>query len=106
MRVGRNAGNSSLGEALTGGRMHAGRFAALRCRYTIVRAARAAAPRDGTHAGRASNGRSEAASASADPYSKTRFYRIILVRVDATVTVQWAFLPIRGESFERRKLRN
>ncbi|CAG9234434.1 hypothetical protein BCAR13_720005 [Paraburkholderia caribensis] len=61
----------------------AGRLAALRGSYTIVHAARAAAPRDETRAGRASNGRSEAASASSDPCSKIGFYRMILLRVDA-----------------------
>ncbi|CAD6540648.1 hypothetical protein LMG24235_03572 [Paraburkholderia sabiae] len=44
----------------------AGRLAALRYSYAIVRAAHAAAPRGEPHAGRASNGRSEAASASSD----------------------------------------
>ncbi|CAB3810356.1 hypothetical protein LMG27177_07154 [Paraburkholderia fynbosensis] len=61
---------------------HIGRFAALRYNYTIVRGGRDAAPRDKTHAGRASSGRSEAASASSDPYSKMEFYRMIPPRVD------------------------
>ncbi len=55
---------------------HVGRFAALRYCYTIVRGGRDAPPRGTTHAGRASSGRSEAASASSDPYSKMEFYRI------------------------------
>ncbi|VVD26945.1 protein of unknown function [Paraburkholderia dioscoreae] len=62
---------------------HIGRFAALRYSYTIVRGGRDAPPRGKTHAGRASGGRSEAASASSDPYSKTEFYRMIPPRVDA-----------------------
>src|SRR4051794_24631491 len=61
---------------------HVGRFAALRYCYTIVPGGRDAPPRGDTHAGRASNGRSEAASASSDPYSKMEFYRIGQRRVE------------------------
>src|ERR1700761_8785950 len=84
-----------LGEAAAGQtrrRTHSRRLLRwLRYRYTIVHAARAAGLRDETRAGRASGGRSEAASASSDPCSKTRFSRMIPVRVDASVTAPWAF---------------
>src|SRR5258707_1558178 len=58
---------------------HISRFTALRDSYTIARGGGAAGGRDApprgkTHAGRASSGRSEAASASSDPYSKMEFY--------------------------------
>jgi len=81
-RVARNAGNLLGERSSTDGQTHTGRFAALRYSYTIVRGGRDALPRDNTHAGRASSGRSEAASASSDPYSKTEFYRMIPPRVD------------------------
>lgn len=78
-----------------------GRFAALRCSYTIVRDAHASAPRDGTHAGRASNGRSEAASASSDPCSKIGFYRRIRPRVDARIPPQRGFhTASKGNMFQ------
>src|SRR5579872_1067921 len=60
---------------------HISRFTALRDSYTIARGGRDAPPRDKTHAGRASSGRSEAASASSDPYSKMEFYPMIQPRV-------------------------
>ena len=92
VRVGRNAENLLLWSAKPCLRMtHAGRFAALRYRYTIVRAAHAAAPRDGIHAVRALNGRSEAASASSDPCSKTGFYRMIGAHVGACIVLRRAF---------------
>jgi hypothetical protein len=79
----------------------AGRFAALRCSYTIVRNTRASAPRDEPHAGRASNGRSEAASASSDPCSKIGFYRRIRPRVDARIPLQRGFHTARrGNMFQ------
>lgn len=80
---------------------HAGRFAALRCNYTIARNRCASAPRDGTHAGRASNGRSEAASASSDPCSKIGFYRRISPRVDARNPLRRGFhTASRGNMFQ------
>ena len=82
VRVGRNAWKSSRGAKRADGLTHVGRFAALRYNYTIVRGGRDAALRDKTPARRASSGRSEGASASSDPYSKTEFYRMILPRVD------------------------
>jgi hypothetical protein len=82
VRVARNAGNLLGERSTTDGQTHTGRFAALRYNYTIVRGGRDAPPRGKTHAGRASSGRSEAANASSDPYSKMEFYRMIPPRVD------------------------
>ncbi len=62
----------------------AGRLAALRYSYAIVRAARAAAPRGEPHAGRASNGRSEAANASSD-------LPILVPKQDSTAGCRRAF---------------
>src|SRR5471030_1888398 len=95
-------GNLSLGGAKHDRRStHISRFAALRYSYTIVRGERDAPPRGKTHAGRASSGRSEAASASSDPYSKMEFYRMIPSRVDGRNRSWDASLRVFGKNRER-----
>jgi hypothetical protein len=96
VRVGRNSGNLLVGRSTCRRATHAGRFAALRCSYTIVSSRgaagrRAAAPRNETLAGRASNGPSVAAGASSDPCSKIEFYRMMRKRVDAQIGLQQGF---------------